>query len=91
MITVEQIQQACADYFGVTREQIIGSLQGTKSVMTARRVAMYLARKLTVRSFPELGEDFGRHYTTVLVTARRAGEDPTMVAHATKIEESITQ
>lgn len=88
--SVERIQQACAQYFGVRYEDMISVAQGSKSVSTARRVAMYLARKLTVRSYPELGDDFRRHYTTVLVTVRRVAEDPTMIVHAAKIEESIT-
>lgn len=88
--SVERIQQACAQYFGVLHQDMMSMAQGSKSVSTARRIAMYLARKLTVRSYPELGEDFRRHYTTVLVTVRRVSKDPTMIAHATKIEESIT-
>ncbi len=87
---VEAIQQACAKFFGVQYEEVVSAAQGTKSVTTARRIAMYLARKMTVRSYPELGEDFRRHYTTVLVTVRRVAEDPNMLRLATKIEESIT-
>jgi chromosomal replication initiator protein len=44
-------------------------------VARPRQVAMYLARKLTTRSLPEIGRRFGgRDHTTVLHACRRIEE-----------------
>jgi chromosomal replication initiator protein len=56
------------------------SPQRARRVARPRQVAMYLSRKLTTRSLPEIGRRFGgRDHTTVLHACRRIealiGED----------------
>lgn len=70
-ISVERIQQAVAEHFGVERSDIL-SARRTREVVRPRQVAMYLSKKLTLKSLPELGRRFGgRDHTTVLHGARK--------------------
>lgn len=70
-IRVERIQQAVAEHFGVERADIL-SARRTKEVTRPRQVAMYLSKKLTPKSLPEIGRRFGgRDHTTVLHGARK--------------------
>lgn len=70
-ISVERIQQAVAEHFGVDRSDILSSRR-TKDVVLPRHVAMYLARKLTLKSLPEIGRRFGgRDHTTQIAAQRK--------------------
>jgi chromosomal replication initiator protein len=65
-ITVEMIQKAVADHFQM-RVQDLKAKNNSKSVAMPRQVAMYLCKKLTGVSLPQIGRDFGnKHHTTVL-------------------------
>lgn len=71
MISVERIQQAVAEHFGLTQADILSSRR-TKDVVLPRHVAMYLARKLTLKSLPEIGRRFGgRDHSTILSAVRK--------------------
>lgn len=70
-ISVERIQQAVAENFNVERADILSSRR-TKDVVLPRHVAMYLARKLTLKSLPEIGRRFGgRDHTTQIAAQRK--------------------
>jgi chromosomal replication initiator protein len=73
--TVDDIQQAAAETFGVSREQLLAR-DRTPHVAFVRQVAMYLARELTEETLPAIGRRFGgRNHTTVLHAHKRiAGE-----------------
>src|SRR5262245_21450512 len=65
-ITVEMIQKAVADHFQM-RVQDLKAKNNSKSVAMPRQVAMYLCKKLTGISLPQIGREFGnKHHTTVL-------------------------
>ena len=65
-ITLEMIQKSIADYFGM-RVQDLKSKNNSKSVAVPRQICMYLCKKLTRASLPQIGRDFGnKHHTTVL-------------------------
>jgi chromosomal replication initiator protein len=73
--TVEQIQDAAADLFGVSREQLLAR-DRTPRISFARQVAMYAARELTDETLPAIGRSFGgRNHTTVLHAHRRIASD----------------
>jgi chromosomal replication initiator protein len=73
--TVEQIQEAAADTFGVSRAQLLAR-DRTPRVSFARQVAMYVARELTDETLPAIGRSFGgRNHTTVLHAHRRIATD----------------
>jgi len=65
-ITIEMIQKTIADYFGM-RVQDLKSKNNSKNVAVPRQVCMYLCKKLTPVSLPQIGREFGnKHHTTVL-------------------------
>lgn len=56
-----------------TTEKVYGLKQGaitskcrSRTIAEARAIAMYLVRKLTIYSLPEIGDHFNRHHSTVL-------------------------
>jgi chromosomal replication initiator protein len=73
-ITVDEIQKVTADHFGLKQADLI-SQRRTRSVARPRQAAMWLAKKLTTRSLPDIGRRFGdRDHTTVLHAVRRIDE-----------------
>jgi hypothetical protein len=65
-IRIVDIQKAVCRKFKVSRLDMI-SERRTKDIVLPRHVAMYLARKMTLHSIPEIGRRFGgRDHTTVL-------------------------
>jgi chromosomal replication initiator protein len=70
-VTVDDIQKATSDHFGLKQADLI-SERRTRSVARPRQAAMWLAKKLTTRSLPDIGRRFGgRDHTTVLHAVRR--------------------
>lgn len=69
--SVIDVQRAVAKFYNVPRTDIL-SARRTAPIVRPRQVAMYLAKTLTLRSFPELGRRFGgRDHTTVLHAVRK--------------------
>ncbi|MEU6860293.1 chromosomal replication initiator protein DnaA [Glycomyces sp. NPDC046736] len=65
-LTVDQIMQATADYFGVQAGDLKGNSR-SRVLVNARQVAMYLCREMTDLSLPRIGQAFGgRDHTTVM-------------------------
>jgi len=65
-ITIEMIQKAIADHYKM-RSQDLKAKNNSRSVAVPRQVAMYLCKKLTGVSLPQIGREFGnKHHTTVL-------------------------
>ena len=78
--SIEDIQRKTAEFYKLDVKDF-HSPQRARRVARPRQVAMYLSRKLTTRSLPEIGRRFGgRDHTTVLHACRRIealiGEDP---------------
>jgi chromosomal replication initiator protein len=73
--SLEAIQDAAADEFGVPREALLAQ-DRRPGVAFARQVAMYLARELTEESLPSIGARFGgRNHSTVLHAHRKIAAD----------------
>ena len=69
--SIHDIQQLVADRMGVTVCDIVSARQ-TRSAVTPRHVAMWLARHCTTASLPAIGFAFGnRDHTTVMNGIRR--------------------
>jgi chromosomal replication initiator protein len=65
-VTIEMIQKMIADHFKM-RIQDLKSKNNSKSVALPRQICMYLCKKLTRASLPQIGREFGnKHHTTVL-------------------------
>ena len=78
--SIEDIQRKTAEFYKLDVRDF-HSPQRARRVARPRQVAMYLSRKLTTRSLPEIGRRFGgRDHTTVLHACRRiealCDEDP---------------
>jgi chromosomal replication initiator protein len=72
-ISVENIQKTVADYFKIKVADMY-SKKRPASIARPRQIAMYLAKELTQKSLPEIGELFGgRDHTTVLHAVRKIG------------------
>jgi len=64
-LTCDAIQRAVAEHFGL-RLTDMSSKQRPRSVAQPRQVAMYLCRRLTSQSLPEIANTFGKTHATVL-------------------------
>ena len=73
-VTVELIQKTVADYYKIKIADMY-SKRRPSSIAVPRQIAMYLAKELTQKSLPEIGEMFGgRDHTTVLHAVRKIGQ-----------------
>jgi chromosomal replication initiator protein len=65
-ITIEQIQHAVAAHYRLRVDELT-SKSNARQIAVPRQVAMYLCKRLTKHSFPEIGREFGgKHHTTVI-------------------------
>ncbi|GAA0399123.1 hypothetical protein GCM10009530_58560 [Microbispora corallina] len=70
-ITISLIMSTTAEYFGVSLDDLCGGSR-SRALVTARQIAMYLARELTDLSLPKIGQQFGgRDHTTVMHAERK--------------------
>ena len=74
-ISVENIQKTVADYYKIKVADMY-SKKRPASIARPRQIAMYLAKELTQKSLPEIGELFGgRDHTTVLHAVRKISQE----------------
>ncbi len=83
-ITPERIMKLVANHYGLKVADLKGSSRA-HSISRPRQVAMYLSRKHTDQSYPELGRAFDKDHTTVLAACRKlekleGSNDPLAVA-----------
>jgi chromosomal replication initiator protein len=65
-VTIEMIQKVISDHYKM-RVPDLKSKNNSKSVAVPRQICMYLCKKLTGASLPQIGREFGgKHHTTVL-------------------------
>jgi chromosomal replication initiator protein len=73
-VRIEDIQRVVARHYNVSRQELVSNRR-TRVIVKPRQIAMYLAKTLTPRSFPEIGRRFGgRDHTTVLHAVRKIEE-----------------
>ncbi len=73
-VTIEMVQKTIADHFRM-RVQELKSKNNSKSVALPRQICMYLCKKLTGASLPQIGREFGnKHHTTVLHSVNKIEE-----------------
>ncbi len=83
-ISVEDIQKKVAAHYSIKFGDMF-SERRARQVALPRQVAMYLAKKLTTLSLPEIGRNFGgRDHTTVLHAVRK-------IEQATKEDTSLAE
>lgn len=65
-ITMEKIARIVSSHFKLTVEEL-KSKNNSRQIAVPRQVAMYLCKRLTKHSFPEIGREYGgKHHTTVM-------------------------
>jgi chromosomal replication initiator protein len=73
-ITIERIQRFVSEYYQLKVAEL-KSKNNSKSVAMPRQVAMYLCKKLTRASLPEIGRSFGdKHHSTVIHSIKKVEE-----------------
>lgn len=73
-ITIEDIQKAVAAHYNIKLSEM-HSARRSRVVARPRQVAMYLAKRLTTKSLPEIGRKFGgKDHTTVMHAVKRIEE-----------------
>ncbi len=73
-LTIDDIQRKVAEHYHLKLSDMM-SARRAREVARPRQVAMYLAKKLTPRSLPEIGRRFGnRDHTTVMHAVKRIEE-----------------
>ncbi len=73
-ITIDEIQRKVAEHYNL-RLTDMHSARRSRNVARPRQVAMYLCKKLTTRSLPEIGRKFGgRDHTTVMHAVKKVEE-----------------
>ena len=73
-ITIDDIQKAVAAHFSLRTTDLL-SARRARAVARPRQIAMYLAKRMTLRSLPEIGRKFGgRDHSTVIHAVRRIEE-----------------
>ena len=66
IITVDKIQNVVSNYFNIPLNDML-SQRRSRPLARPRQIAMYLAKKMTTRSLPEIGRRFAnRDHTTVI-------------------------
>ena len=92
-VTPYRIQKAVCDEFRVTLTDMT-SKRRARVIARPRQVAMYLSKKLTKRSLPDIGRRFGgRDHTTVMHAVKRVdtlrSEDPSLNAQIELVESNL--
>ena len=88
-LTIAAIQAHVAEHFRLSPEEL-QSNRRQRSVLYPRQVAMYLCRKLTDSSLPEIGRFFGRrNHTTVLHAVGKIERELAQDAHKKHTVESL--
>ena len=66
IITVDKIQNTVSNFFNIPLAEML-SQRRSRPLARPRQIAMYLAKKMTTRSLPEIGRRFSnRDHTTVI-------------------------
>jgi chromosomal replication initiator protein len=92
-ITIESIQRAVAEQFGM-RVAELKQKNNSRSVVVPRQIAMFLAKQMTEASLPEIGRQFGgKHHTTVMHSIGKIDEmkrtDKDLNRTLTKLTETL--
>ena len=64
-LSIEEIQTAVSKKYNVSMAQIL-SAERTQSIVTPRQLAMYIARKFTTKSLPEIAKLFDKTHATII-------------------------
>ena len=90
-LSLEEIQQRVAEHFKLDPLEIRG-VRRQRSILYPRQVAMFLCRRLTEASLPEIGRAFGgRDHTTVLHAVEKIEREIAQDAHKKHLIEYLNR
>lgn len=69
-ISISNIQERVAVFFGISMIEILSDRKA-RGIVRPRQVAMYLAKEMTLHSFPAIGRAFHRDHTTIMAGVQR--------------------
>ena len=86
--TIEKIQNVTSNFYSISLEEML-SQRRSRPLARPRQIAMYLAKKLTTRSLPEIGRKFAnRDHTTVIHAVKKIDE---LIRKDNEIDRYITE
>ena len=93
MLTAENIQNVVAKHFNITADELT-SRKRSKDILIPRETAMYLTRKITKNSLPEIKAKFGvKSHATIMNACKKIekeiSRDPELKEKIEKIEKEI--
>ena len=90
-ISLTMIQDRVGQYFKISSEEL-RSVSRQRSVLYPRQLAMYLCRKLTDASLPEIGRLFGgKNHTTVLRAVAKIEQEIAQDEHKKHLVEYLSK
>ncbi|NWG12731.1 MAG: chromosomal replication initiator protein DnaA [Acidobacteria bacterium] len=90
-VTTETIIQAVSEYFGLKPAQL-KARDNSRPIVQPRQIAMYIAKRLTRQSLPQIGREFGgKHHTTVLHSIRKIDDLKNKDAEISEALSNITR
>ncbi len=95
VITVDKIQNVVSNYFNIALSEML-SQRRSRPLARPRQIAMYLAKKMTTRSLPEIGRRFAnRDHTTVIhavkTISRLSDQDDEMKKNINQIKSLLIE
>jgi len=95
VVTVDKIQNTVSNFFNISLSEML-SQRRSRPLARPRQIAMYLAKKLTTRSLPEIGRRFSnRDHTTVIhavkTITRLSEKDEEMKRNIAQIKNILTE
>ena len=95
VITVDKIQNVVSNYFNISLNEML-SQRRSRPLARPRQIAMYLAKKMTSRSLPEIGRRFAnRDHTTVIhavkTVTRLSDQDEEMKKNINQIKSLLIE
>jgi len=92
-ITIPMIQRVVSDYYKISVDDL-KARSNMRQVLVPRQVAMYLCKRLTNKSYPEIARQFGgKHHTTVIHSVEKInqliGTDREMESVVKRLADSI--
>ena len=73
VVTVDKIQNIVSSFYNIPLNEML-SQRRSRPLARPRQIAMYLSKKLTTRSLPEIGRRFAnRDHTTVIHAVKTIG------------------
>ncbi|MDA0901830.1 MAG: chromosomal replication initiator protein DnaA [Proteobacteria bacterium] len=94
-VTIELIQKLVAEYFSIKIADLKSNVR-SRDVARPRQIAMYLAKKLTSKSLPDIGKEFGgKNHATIIHAVKKVEElilaDSKLACDVRNIEEAISK